>query len=164
VRVGGRFADLTALEFDLLTHLVRQPKRAYTREQLLREVWHQSRLGDPSAVTVLVRRLGEKIEDFPSRPCRLLTVYGVGYRLNVPPTSATGADADRDGGDTIRGADGGRLVVCPGRDAEVRKRVTRMWRIFQKYQGSIAAVSIVARKPLVPADELKRLSCAYPPM
>ncbi|MEC5181817.1 hypothetical protein [Arthrobacter sp. CG_A4] len=50
------------------------------------------------------------------------------------------------------------------RGAEVRKRVTGMWRTFHKYQGSIAAVSIVVRKPLVPADELQRLSCAYPPM
>lgn len=90
VRLAGRTVSLTALEFDLLAHLARHPRRAFTREQLLRDVWRQTWLGDPSAVTVLVRRLRQKIEDCPSRPGRLVTVYGVGYRLQ-PTLSARAA-------------------------------------------------------------------------
>lgn len=98
VRVAGRDKTLTALEFDLLAHLARHPRRAYTREQLLREVWGQTWLGDPSSVTVLVRRLREKIER-PGAPRRLVTVYGVWYRLlqveATPPPAAPRPDPRR---------------------------------------------------------------------
>jgi DNA-binding response OmpR family regulator len=76
---GGESLALTAREFDLLHFLLAHPDRAFTREDLLQEVWGWS-IGDRSTVTVHVRRLREKIEDDPTRPTRLVTVWGVGYR------------------------------------------------------------------------------------
>ncbi|MFI0448277.1 response regulator [Actinomadura sp. 6N118] len=70
---------LTAREFDLLAFLLRHPRQAFGRDQLLQEVWGWS-FGDSSTVTVHVRRLREKIEDDPTVPRRIVTVWGVGYR------------------------------------------------------------------------------------
>jgi DNA-binding response OmpR family regulator len=70
---------LTVREFDLLRFLMSHPGEAFTREELLEHVWGWS-FGDRSTVTVHVRRLREKIEADPSRPERLATVWGVGYR------------------------------------------------------------------------------------
>jgi DNA-binding response OmpR family regulator len=71
--------SLTAREYDLLVFLLRHPRVVFTREQLFKRVWGWS-FGDVSTVTVHVRRLREKIEVDPSRPRRLVTVWGVGYR------------------------------------------------------------------------------------
>jgi DNA-binding response OmpR family regulator len=79
VTLDGARAELTTREFDLLHYLVTHPGVAYSREDLLREVWGWS-FGDQSTVTVHVRRLREKIESDPTRPDRLVTVWGVGYR------------------------------------------------------------------------------------
>jgi DNA-binding response OmpR family regulator len=79
-RLDGEFVSLTAKEFDLLAHLMRHPRRAFRREQLLREVWGFE-YGDTSTVTVHVRRLREKIEPDPAAPRYVLTVWGVGYRF-----------------------------------------------------------------------------------
>ena len=79
VLLGGRKLSLTAREFGLLHHMLRHPGIALTREDLLREVWGWS-FGDDSTVTVHVRRLREKLEVDPTRPARLVTVWGVGYR------------------------------------------------------------------------------------
>jgi DNA-binding response OmpR family regulator len=78
-RRGGAELALTLREFDLLAHLLRHPARAFSREELLDQVWGWS-FGDRSTVTVHVRRLREKIEVDPARPCRIVTVWGVGYR------------------------------------------------------------------------------------
>ncbi|MEZ5203313.1 MAG: response regulator transcription factor [Acidimicrobiales bacterium] len=78
-RRGGEVVPLTAREFELLVHLVRHPRRAFRREDLLERVWG-SRYGDTSTVTVHVRRLREKVEEDPSAPKHLVTVWGVGYR------------------------------------------------------------------------------------
>ncbi|HSE08018.1 MAG TPA: response regulator transcription factor [Nocardioidaceae bacterium] len=75
----GERLPLTVREFDLLRYLVAHPGVAWSREQLLREVWGWS-FGDQSTVTVHVRRLREKVEVDPTRPRRLVTVWGVGYR------------------------------------------------------------------------------------
>jgi DNA-binding response OmpR family regulator len=80
VRVNGELVALTAKEFDLLVHLMRNPRRALRREELLLEVWGFS-YGDTSTVTVHVRRLREKIEADPSTPRFVCTVWGVGYRF-----------------------------------------------------------------------------------
>jgi two-component system response regulator ResD len=86
VDVRGRSAHLdgaplalTAREFDLLVHFLAHPGRAFTREQLMHEVWGWE-FGDTSTVTVHVRRLREKVEPDPSAPVRLVTVWGIGYR------------------------------------------------------------------------------------
>jgi DNA-binding response OmpR family regulator len=82
VSVAGRALALTAREFDLLAFLVRHPRQVFTRGQLLRQVWEYTWVGDDtSTVTVHVRRLREKLEEDPSNPVRVQTVYGVGYRF-----------------------------------------------------------------------------------
>ena len=77
--LGDRRLALTVREFDLLRFLVSHPGVAFTRDQLLSEVWGWS-FGDHSTVTVHVRRLREKVEDDASHPRRVVTVFGIGYR------------------------------------------------------------------------------------
>ncbi|HEY0934127.1 MAG TPA: response regulator transcription factor [Trebonia sp.] len=84
VRMGGRLVQLTSREYDLLVFLLRNPRQAFTREQLLSEVWGWT-FGDTSTVTVHVRRLREKLEEDPTMPRRILTVWGVGYRYEPGP-------------------------------------------------------------------------------
>ncbi len=76
---AGRELALTSREFDLLVHLMTHPGVVLDRDDLLREVWGWE-VGDRSTVTVHVRRLREKVEDDPSRPARVSTVWGRGYR------------------------------------------------------------------------------------
>ena len=75
----GEPLALTVREFDLLHYLVANPRTVWSRDELLRDVWGWS-FGDQSTVTVHVRRLREKVEVDPTRPVRLVTVWGVGYR------------------------------------------------------------------------------------
>ncbi|CAN5240156.1 response regulator transcription factor [soil metagenome] len=77
--LGDRRLSLTAREFDLLHFLVARPGAVHTREDLLAQVWGWS-FGDQSTVTVHVRRLREKVEQDPTHPGRLMTVWGIGYR------------------------------------------------------------------------------------
>src|SRR6266705_4765581 len=79
VRTDGKLIQLTSREYDLLVFLMRNPRKAFTREQLLTEVWSWT-FGDTSTVTVHVRRLREKLEPDPTMPRRIVTVWGVGYR------------------------------------------------------------------------------------
>jgi DNA-binding response OmpR family regulator len=79
--LGGQELALTAREFDLLAFLIRNPGRAFTRSDLLEQVWDWS-FGDHSTVTVHVRRLREKEEADPRAPSRIATVWGVGYRYD----------------------------------------------------------------------------------
>ncbi|MFI5662645.1 response regulator transcription factor [Streptomyces sp. NPDC051684] len=78
-RDGAELA-LTLREFDLLAFFLRNPGRAYSREDLMREVWGWE-FGDLSTVTVHIRRLRGKVEDDPARPRLIQTVWGVGYRF-----------------------------------------------------------------------------------
>ncbi len=73
--------ELTAKEFDMLYLLARHPKQVFTRDQLLERIWGGAQYIDPGTVTVHVRRLREKIEADASKPARLLTVWGVGYKF-----------------------------------------------------------------------------------
>jgi DNA-binding response OmpR family regulator len=81
VRRGDRPVKLTRKEFDLLFLLGSNPGRTFTRSELLDEVWDFAWDGDTNTVTVHVRRLRAKLEDEPSEPKRLVTVWGVGYRF-----------------------------------------------------------------------------------
>jgi DNA-binding response OmpR family regulator len=81
VTVRGSSVELTVREFDLLHLLARHPKQVFTRDQLLERVWGGAEYIDPGTVTVHVRRLREKIEEDPSAPKCLLTVWGVGYKF-----------------------------------------------------------------------------------
>jgi DNA-binding response OmpR family regulator len=80
-RRDGAPLALTGREFDLLAFLLAHPGRAYTRAELLAEVWGWE-FGDQSTVTVHVRRLREKIEPDPTHPHRIATVWGTGYRYD----------------------------------------------------------------------------------
>ncbi|MFD1656675.1 response regulator transcription factor [Streptomyces caeni] len=79
---NGAELALTLREFDLLAFFLRHPGRAYSREDLMREVWGWD-FGDLSTVTVHVRRLRGKVEDDPARPRLIQTVWGVGYRFDA---------------------------------------------------------------------------------
>jgi DNA-binding response OmpR family regulator len=79
VTMDGEETALTARELDLLAFLVARPGVAFSRDDLLQQVWGWS-FGDQSTVTVHVRRLREKVEADPTNPVRLRTVWGVGYR------------------------------------------------------------------------------------
>ena len=81
VTLAGREITLTAKEFDMLYYLARHPRQVFTRYQLLESIWGISEYIDPGTVTVHIRRLREKIEDDPSAPSRLVTVWGVGYKF-----------------------------------------------------------------------------------
>jgi DNA-binding response OmpR family regulator len=82
VKIAGEEVGLTSKEFDLLWFLARHPKQVFTRFQLLDNVWGYDFMGDPSTVTVHMRRLREKTEKNPSKPHHLVTVWGVGYRFD----------------------------------------------------------------------------------
>ena len=79
VRRHGEPLHLTVKEFDLLVHMMRSPRVAFSREQLMADVWGWT-YGDTATVTVHIRRIRTKIEDDPSDPAHLVTVPG-GYRF-----------------------------------------------------------------------------------
>ena len=79
--LDGQELGLTVREFDLLAFLIRHPGQAFTRSELLDQVWGWT-FGDHSTVTVHVRRLREKVEADPTAPQRIATVWGVGYRYD----------------------------------------------------------------------------------
>jgi len=81
VRRGGKEVVLTKTEFRLLCELAASAGRLLTRELLLDRVWGYDYFGDSRLVDVHVRRLRQKIEEDPSRPRHLLTVRGLGYKL-----------------------------------------------------------------------------------
>lgn len=81
VHKSGETLVLTAREFDLLLFLARHPRRVFSREHLMESVWGYQAAFDTGTVTVHIRRLREKIEDDPSHPARIETVWGVGYRF-----------------------------------------------------------------------------------
>ncbi len=81
LRRDGLPIRLTAREFDLLLFLASHPRLVFSRDQLMDRVWADARAADTGTVTVHVRRLREKIEDDPSHPRHVQTVWGVGYRF-----------------------------------------------------------------------------------
>ena len=83
VRRAGEIVHLRPKEFQLLAMLAAHPGRAYTRRQLLDRVWGPGHAGDPRTVDVHVRWLRSKIEQQPEAPEHLVTVRGVGYRLDA---------------------------------------------------------------------------------
>jgi DNA-binding response OmpR family regulator len=82
---GDRRIHLRPKEFQLLALLAAHPGRVYTRRQLLDRVWGSGHVGDPRTVDVHVRWLRSKIEPQPDAPLHLVTVRGVGYRLDPDP-------------------------------------------------------------------------------
>jgi DNA-binding response OmpR family regulator len=82
-RRDGELLRLTAREFELLWFLASNPGQVFSRDQLMARVWGYSAALDTGTVTVHVRRLREKVEENPSEPRLLETVWGVGYRLRT---------------------------------------------------------------------------------
>jgi DNA-binding response OmpR family regulator len=82
VTLDGEPVELTLREFELLLFLARHPGQAFTRDQLMDNVWQYSFYGDTSTVTVHIRRLRAKLERDPARPRFIQTVWGVGYRFS----------------------------------------------------------------------------------
>lgn len=80
VRRGEQIIALTPLEFDLLVTLARSPWKAFSREELLAEVWGYHHTADTRLVNVHVQRLRAKIEHDPEHPEIVMTVRGIGYR------------------------------------------------------------------------------------
>jgi DNA-binding response OmpR family regulator len=84
VVVQDNSVPLTAKEFDLLWFLVKHPRQVFSRTQLLDNVWGYEFYGDESTVTVHVRRLREKIEPDATKPTYIQTVWGIGYKFEIP--------------------------------------------------------------------------------
>ena len=75
----GKVVELTAKEYDLIELFVKNPRRVYSRENLMDLVWGYTYAGDYRTVDVHIRRLREKLEDDPAAPQHILTKWGIGY-------------------------------------------------------------------------------------
>ena len=80
-QVDGRAVNLTRSEFKLLTLLAAEPERVFSRREIMQHLWESSYVGDQRACDIHVSNIRRKIERDATRPERLLTVRGVGYRL-----------------------------------------------------------------------------------
>jgi len=83
VTVDGNDQRLPLKEFELLEFFLRNPGRVLTRGQLIDRIWGSDYVGDTKTLDVHVKRLRTKIEAAPKEPTRLLTVRGLGYKLEV---------------------------------------------------------------------------------
>jgi len=83
VTLSGEEVHLTKTEFRLLVELASSPGRVFSREQLLERVWEYGYFGDGRLVDVHVRRLRTKIEPDPAEPRYVVTVRGLGYKLQA---------------------------------------------------------------------------------
>lgn len=81
VSVAGKPVELTPREFDLLHTFALQPRSVISTDELLARVWGAEFVGQPQVVYVHIRWLREKLEKDPNHPQRILTVRGVGYKL-----------------------------------------------------------------------------------
>lgn len=73
--------QLTSKEFDILKLFILNPKRVFTKAQIYSFVWNDDYFGDENVINVHMRRLREKIEDNPSEPKYIKTLWGIGYKL-----------------------------------------------------------------------------------
>jgi DNA-binding response OmpR family regulator len=83
VYVAGREVELTNKEYDLLMYLISRPDIVLKKEVIYEQIWGPSVYGDVKTVAVHIKRLREKIENDPSNPVHIQTVWGVGYRFCV---------------------------------------------------------------------------------
>ena len=84
VQLGGGEISLTPLEYSLLVTMAQYPNRVFSRETLLREVWGYTNITDTRLVNVHVQRLRSKVERNADHPQMIVTVRGIGYRINTP--------------------------------------------------------------------------------
>jgi len=83
--VRGEQVELTAKEFDLLYHFAKNPNRVFRRAELLDSVWGYGHDGYEHTVNSHINRLRAKIENDPAHPELIVTVWGVGYKINPAP-------------------------------------------------------------------------------
>ena len=81
VRLKGEVIQMSSREFEILALLAKNPGAVFTRAQILEALWEDEDAADPNTITVLVRKIREKIEEVPSKPQYLMTVWRVGYKL-----------------------------------------------------------------------------------
>jgi DNA-binding response OmpR family regulator len=81
VTLAGQPVELSPREFDLLHVLMMNPGRVMSNEELLAAIWGAEFTGQPQAVYVHIRWLRKKIEKDPNEPRRILTIHGIGYKL-----------------------------------------------------------------------------------
>lgn len=82
VKVRNRPVSCSAKEFEVLRFLALHPNQVLTREQIFGQVWGYNEYGDLNTVTVHMKKLREKIEENPSNPLYIKTVWGVGYKFD----------------------------------------------------------------------------------
>ena len=82
VRKQRQEKDLTFIEFEVLYLLANSPGRVFSKEQIYDIVWKESYSGDYNIVMSHIHNIREKIEDNPSKPVYIQTVWGLGYRFN----------------------------------------------------------------------------------
>ena len=82
VRKQKQEIDLTFTEFEILHLLARNPGRVFSKEQIYNSVWKEPYFGDYNIAMSYIRNIREKIEDNPSKPIYIQTVWGVGYKFN----------------------------------------------------------------------------------
>lgn len=81
VTIAGEYVELTRTEYRLLLYLMNKSNQPVSKDELLEGVWGYESADSPNLVELAIRRLRKKIEDNPSRPNRLVTVRGFGYKL-----------------------------------------------------------------------------------
>ncbi len=82
-RKGGKPIELTQVEFQIMEYFFSNPGVALARGDILRHVWGTGYVGEEKIVDVNIRRLRMKVEDEPSNPAHIVTVWGLGYRWDV---------------------------------------------------------------------------------
>ncbi|AJA49883.1 DNA-binding response regulator [Clostridium pasteurianum DSM 525 = ATCC 6013] len=83
VSKNGQTIQLTSKEFDILKLFIKNPNRVFTKAQIYNLIWEDDYFGDENVINVHMRRLREKIEDNPSKPQYIKTLWGIGYKLEV---------------------------------------------------------------------------------
>jgi DNA-binding response OmpR family regulator len=83
VNKEDKVIQLTSKEFDILKLFIKNPNRVFTKAQLYSLIWKDEYYGDENVINVHMRRLREKIEDDPSNPQYIKTLWGIGYKLEV---------------------------------------------------------------------------------
>lgn len=83
VYLNDKEVIFTTKEFDLLLFLASNPNRVFTKEELFEKIWGMESQGDVATVTVHIRKIREKIEENPSNPKYIETIWGVGYRFEI---------------------------------------------------------------------------------
>jgi two-component system response regulator ResD len=85
VTAGGQEVNLTPKEYELLHYLAQSPDKVFSREELLKDVWHYDFFGDLRTVDTHIKRLREKLNRVSPEAAQMITtVWGVGYKLEVP--------------------------------------------------------------------------------